>query len=342
MMLVCLCALLSVSTLPLSAQTRVAEGWFRYTPFGHSLLADVHPDLVRMDIAANTNHPTYDYTQGGKQYRTTTLTMFGLSLPIWTGQVVDERFYLNVKMTLSASLWMDLFESTTSPITNTDFRVSLPTWTFMHQCRLGFMKNYSVAWSPFKHESTHIGDELLLQHVDQGYPLRRVNVSYNYTELQFTVNETADRYSSNHCLRAGVMILLSPKRGWYFIEQRDGDESLAQPRLSPWEAYVQYQYQSDTSPHGFQAVVSAELRNRAIYGYPVFSFDGQTLSSKEQKEKRRFTYNIFAGVRYNTPNYDGYFSRFAFGIRAYHGNCPHGQFRNIDNFSQIGACLIFE
>ena len=84
-----------------------------------------------------------------------------------------------------------------------------------------------------------------------------------------------------------------------------------------------------------------EVRNRECYGYDL-SVLATDNPKRLQKDKRVFTYNIFLGARYNTPNYDGYFSRIALGLRVYHGNCPYGQFRSIANYSQVGACLMFE
>jgi len=175
-----------------------------------------------------------------------------------------------------------------------------------------------------------------------------VNVSYNYTEFVFTLNEAEDRYSENHCLRLGLMLLWAG--GWYNVDKEDGDASIVDPRgtkkvpywqRNPWELFLQYQYQSPTSRHGFQGIASAEIRNRECYGYDLNALKTDNPIPRKA-EKRVFTYNIFVGARYNTPNYDGYFSRVALGIRAYHGNCPYGQFRSIDNYSQIGACMIIE
>lgn len=312
-----------------------SHGFFMYTPYGESLYADMHPNFVRVEFAFHTNHPAYDYAATTNKMRWTTLGLFGFNLPVWRGDFDNHRFGVSVTETLSAHLWLDLFEPQTAPVINTDYRIAAPTVTFLHRLNKGFAQNYSIAWSPFKHESTHIGDELQLSHVDAAYPLRRVNVSYNYTELVFTFNEPEQRLDACHTFRAGLMLLLSPRDGWYSVKPADGEESFVQPRLSPWEAYLQYQYQSPASKHGFQAVVSAEVRNRALYGY---TYNGVGT----QPEKRVFTYNVFVGARYNTPNYSGYFSRFIVGLRAYHGNCPYGQFRDINNYNQLSLSIIFQ
>ena len=248
------------------------NGWLTYAPYGKSLLSDIHPNFVRFEVVENTNHKTFDFTHSGKPYRPSTQGCFGLDLPIWNGNFgKDSLFGINISLTASAYLWMDLFESQTSPVINTDYRISLPTATFIHRHNRKFLKNYSVAWSPFKHESTHIGDEIQIKRKEAGYAIRRVNVSYNYTELAFTLNEPEDRTVQCHTFRVGFMHLFFPKEGWYRITSSagDGDASLAHPTVSPFEAYFQYQYQTPTSRHGIQGVISAEIRNRVIYGYDL-------------------------------------------------------------------------
>ena len=332
-----------------SASTPFGRGLFRYAQFGHSLYADVHPNFPRMDIPYITNNEVYDYSSHtGQAYRWHTMGLFGFNLPIWTGNIVDSTYALSVNMHLSANLWMDFYDWSTSPIVDTDYRIGLPTITFLHRLNRGFAKNYSIQWSHFKHESTHIGDELQIRYIDRGYAIKRVNVSYNYTEFVFTFNEAEDRFAQNHTFRLGLMLLWHG--GWFNMDPDAGDATLLDPHgmefvpyieRNPWELYFQYQYQSPTSKHGFQGIASAEIRNRECYGYDL-SVLATDDPKNMQEEKRVFTYNIFVGARYNTPVYDGPFSRIAFGLRAYHGNCPYGQFRSISNYSQIGFCLMFE
>lgn len=321
----------------------VRDGFFRYSSYGQSLLADMHPSFVRFDVAGITNHSEWDWGQTGKKVRTHTFCTMGINLPVWSGKLADERFSLSVAMPLSASIWLDLGEPVTAPVVNTDYRIGGPAWTFTHHIGQKFVKNYSITVDPFKHESTHLGDELTLQRISHGLPLSRVNVSYNYSEYIFTLNDPDLDYTQTHTFRAGLMILWSPRHGWYVINEADGDASVAQPRISPWEAYFQYQYQSPLFKQFVQIVASLEVRNRALYGYPEFEWSAQDgVSYSLQKERRVFTYNVFMGVRLCHPHRRGLFSRANVGLRLYHGNNPYGQFRNHANFSQIGACVIFE
>lgn len=321
--------------LSVKAQDLPRRGFFCYAPYGHSLLADVHPNFTRLDIAGFSNHTAYDYGQGGRSWRAAVFGIMGVEVPIWRGEFKESTYGLSFTMTASSTIWLDILEKTTAPVVNTDYRFGMPTLTFIHRLNKGFVKNYSIAVSPFKHESTHIGDELQIQHMEQGYPLRRVNVSNNYAELAFTLNEPEQRSDACHTFRLTTAILLHPASGWYTVTPADGPIELLGATTAPLEAWLQYQYQTQATEGGLQGVVSAEIRNRALYGY---TYNGEGT----QDERRIFTYNAFIGLRYNTPGYDGYFSRFALGLRGYYGNCPYGQFRNLPNFAQVGISLIFQ
>ena len=345
--------------------------WFQYVPYGHSLYADVHPDFVRMDVSATSYSTATNYGNPNNKYGGHMFAVFGGRISIWSMDFQQRRFGLNISQTFNAQLWMDIFERTTAPIINTDYRVGIPTLTFIHRfeqsgrepvpssVKGSFLKNYSIQVCPFKHESTHIGDELVLQRADKGYALRRVNVSYNYAEMLLTLNEPENRYIETHTFRLGAFVLLRPQEGWYFVNSSDGavnnlytnntthlnqagQSERYGPSGMPFEIWLQYQYQSVCSRLGFQALVSAEIRNRAMYNYSLTETAVSPLPRYGTADNRRFTYSIFAGARYNMPHYDGYFSRLAFGIRAYHGNCPYGMFRSEDNFSYIGFSIVYQ
>lgn len=340
-----------------------AGRWFQYVPYGQSLCADEHPDFMRADIGAVRYTPETNYGNSSAKYSAQVFAVFGVRINIWSMDIQDRRFGFSFSQTASAHLWMDISEPTTSPVVNTDYRVGVPTFTFLHRLQgeeaVPFLKNYSIQFCPFKHESTHIGDEMVLQRADKGYALRRVNVSYNYVEMDVTLNEPEDRYAPTHTFRVGALVLLKPKHGWYFVDSRDGDvNNIASnqpvrnnraglperygPSGLPFEMWLQYQYQSGCSPHGFQAIVSAEVRNRAMYGYSLTETAHADTPREAKYDPRRFTYSVFVGARYNMPHYDSYFSRIAVGVRAYHGNCPYGMFRSVDNFSSIGLCIVYQ
>lgn len=360
LLLSCICS--AADLLPDSVAYRAGK-WFQYVPYAHSLYADEHPEYFRVDMGAVSCKPEANYGGTSAAYSMQMFAVFGARISVWTMDLQERRFSLNVAQTASACLWMDVSESTTVPVVNTDYRIAVPTFTFLHRLqgkdKVPFLKNYSIQFCPFKHESTHIGDEMVLQRADMGYALRRVNVSYNYAELDVTLNEPEDRYAATHTFRLGALLLLNPKEGWYWLDSRDGDvNNIASnqpvhlnkigiperygPSGLPFEVWLQYQYQSSCSKHGFQAIVSAEIRNRARYGYSLTETSHALTPREAAADPRCFTYSVFVGARYNMPHYDGYFSRVAMGVRAYHGNCPYGMFRNIDNFSHVGICVVYQ
>lgn len=324
----------------------VRTNWYGYVPYGKSLLADVHPNFPRVDICSATNSPVYDFGDSGTKQRAFFQGVIGMDIPIWNGNFANGRFGLSVTDALSVTIWMDFFERTTAPVVNTDYRIGAPTATFIHRINDvesgRFVRNYSIAFTPLKHESTHVGDEHQIRRIDQDYALRRVNVSYNYAELALTLNEPEHKRASYHTLRAGGMLLLAPHAGWYTVieEAGDGPASLAHPRLSPWEAYLQYQYQTKTTRRGIQGVASCEIRNRAVYGYDLALLHGET--DKGREDSRRFTLNTFVGFRVHSKHYQGYFSTKSFGLRYYNGNCPYGMFRSIKDYQSIGLSVIMQ
>lgn len=331
-------------------------GWLRWAPYGQPLYADTHADACRLDISALTMNPAYDYGQKGTTWQAHVWGLFGFNLPVYSWDSPDNRFGISLALPLSAHLWMDLGEPSTAAIVNTDYRIAGPTITFIHRLNHGFAQNYSISWHPFRHESTHVGDELVLQRSDMGYGLRRVNVSYNYTELQFTFNEPENREEQNHTFRLAIMIPFNWSKGWYFVEERDGEiqqigdgqymidskgrEKKRGPAVVFPECYLQYQYQTPThTKSGIQGVLSIEGRLRAQYGYELTSMKGDYAGAGE--DKPTLTGNLFIGMRCNKCR-DGYFGRTTWGIRAYYGNCPYGQFRSVKDYAQIGVCLIVQ
>lgn len=340
-----------------SIASQARDGWFAWAPYGHSLYSDTHPDMCRLDMAGVTMDQAYDYDRSGRNMAFHMMGGFGFNLPTWSRDIRDGKFGFSITMPMSVILWMDISEPVTAAVMNTDFRVGGPTLTFIHRIeRSGFLRNYSVYAEPFKHESTHIGDELVLHRKSEGYAISRANVSYNFAEVRFTLNEPESRSDQYHTFRASLMIPYMTSYGWYVIEERDGQtdqvpggntrinksgrQEAHGPRISVPEWYVQYQWQSKTAGCGIQGIVSAELRGRAVYGYDLGTMSGAPATTAT-KDSYGVSVNSFFGIRYNGGG-DGYLSRAAFGIRAYYGNCPYGMFRSIRGYSQIGACLIIQ
>lgn len=313
-------------------------GWFQYTPYGKSLLADVHPNFARADMCMSTNNPSYDFGDNGSKRRGFFDGVFGYDLPIWNVNFSSQRFGISISDPMSINVWMDYFEGTTSPVVNTDYRIAAPTFTFIHRLSNSFFRNYSVTIAPFKHESTHIGDEHQIKRLEEEYPLRRVNVSYNYAETILTLNEPESKLKDFHTFRVGGMVLCQPNKGWYqvFEDAGDGNSLCVNQETVPCELYLQYQYTSKLKKRHFQGVASVEIRNRALYSYDLQS----KFPMAPPKDSRITTINVFGGVILNASPKFSYFTRTALGVRIYKGNCPYGMFRSIKDYNQIGLSFI--
>lgn len=357
--------LLSLTSYPLYGQFR--EGFLGYAPFGQPLIAESFPDHFRIETAFLSMDPSYDYSGNNNSSGYHAITVFGTNFPLWSGSFLEEKYLFSVAQGMSAVLWMDIFEPSTSVVNNIDFRVSLPSFTLVRKFDMGFMDNLAFFISPFRHESSHVGDELVIARRNRGYAIPRVNVSYDYAEFKFSLNEPMDFMSENHNVRLGYVwnleldthINLTEQRNgsWYFIDEREGDiyqaPSAAEritknplgyryvpgPRNRRQEYYLQYQYQSKAR-YGFQAVFSSELRSRVVYGFDLNAKVGDAPSSATG-DGRTLAITAFAGVRYNRSR-NSQMNHMSLGVRYYRGNCPYGQFRSVADFSQLGFSLIYE
>ena len=131
MMALLIALLLFVPLVSVGENNPSGSGFLRYSPYGQSLLADVHPNFVRFDVAYVTNHQEWDWGQTGKSMRMNTYGVMGMNLPLWSGELKKGKSALNVTLPLSTSLWLDLIEPVTAPVVNTDYRIALPVFTYV-------------------------------------------------------------------------------------------------------------------------------------------------------------------------------------------------------------------
>jgi hypothetical protein len=335
-----------------AGHTTFWEGLAAMPAWGRPFWADMHSTLTRGEVAYATNSPEYDWAHEGGDFRPYVFANLGADLPVWSGSFANKKYGLSVTLPFMVDVWLDMFERTTAPIINTGYRFGAFDVGFMHRLEAPWhgIKNYAIRLSPLKHECTHIGDELTIHRAGDSMSITRVNVSYNYAELMLTVNDPDGSLKRNHALRLGVLLLHNFERGWYDILPEEGDVSLVEPSHRPFELYVQYQFQTNTSRRGFQGITSVELRQRERYNYP-FSYSGKLEDFIENRQDidswlknigSKSCVNIFAGVRYNNPQRSGYFSKMGVGFRYYRGINPYGQFRSQPIYNQLGVALLFE
>jgi hypothetical protein len=334
----------SADTIPVSSKSI-----FQQREFGKYFISDIYAPITSVQVGTGLNLKEYNISSSRSAvyvpYNETTL---GVEIPIYQFNRTNRsglQTKLSLSIPISAQIWFDFFEKATAPILNTDYRFGVVELNFLKEINRQGIRNLAIKFIPFFHESTHIGDEVLLYRVLSGFPIRRVNVSYEVAELAVTVNDPNGSIRNNHALKLGVRGLLNPSKGWYSVRSIEADTTQVVASKKWWESYVQYQHQRSK---GFLAskravsVISVEIRNRVRFGYP--SYLGQDnlneWASLALKEDFAFCFNGYLGWKFSFDSQK--FPKLGSYIRWYTGINPHGQFRNIPFYDFLGFALVYE
>jgi hypothetical protein len=324
-------------------------------PFGEPFWADMHSTLIRVEIAYARNSPDYDWGNFDTKYRPFVFANLGVDLPIWYGSFAAGKYGLSLTMPFMMDVWFDRFEFETSPIINTSYRFGAFDIGFIYRFNSPLtvfphfnIYNWTVKLSPFKHESTHLGDELVIHRKNMEMPITRVDVAYNFAELVFTLNDPDSQHRSNHGFKFGFLFHYEFRNGWYTVMEWDGSTDDVQRSRIPFELYAQYQYQSPLFSRGFQVIASFEYRLRERYKYP-FSYEAVNDSLQNRRDilvatgNNNFAncFDFLVGIRYDNQKLN-YFSKIGIGARFYSGINPYGQFRSMPQYRQFGLMAFFE
>ena len=343
--------LLFIILLPNLLYAKFDYKMFDYSDWYRPFWADMHSTITSTELALAFNTDEYNFNnkieKHNELYKIFSFSNIGLDLPLLSGKFGNGKLGLGLTLPLFVDIWVDYFEPITSPVINASYRMGLPEIVFINRLNpSNFIKNYAIKLTPFKHESTHLGDEFVLYRKDSEMPITRVNVSYNYSELGLTINDPDGTTQDNHSLRLSLMKLINSDAGWYSMQPFEGDTSLVKYPTSKYEFYVQYQYQ--TATHNFlhlQGIFSLEWRNRVRYDYP-FSYSDLSIFQTDDWRVIEDIYsylnlNIAMGMRYNNPAIMKDY-KVGLALKLYNGINPYGQFRCIPFFSKIGIAVLFE
>ena len=327
-----------------SVSSMYKSGWVIPATFCKPFLADLSSTITSAGIGISKNEKEYDLSPSKvKAYNTTFLANVGVSIPIFTKNFNNNRFGWALSTPVHFQLWLDIFEKTTSPVLNTDYSAAVIEVKFIQRLNHKYFRNYSIKFVPLYHQSTHLGDELTIYRMEQKLALTRVNVSYYYWELSLWINESERRTGKNHSFRGGFMHLLNPERGWYSIRPQEGNADLVIPEKRPYEFYLQYQLQTGRyflSSNKFQNVLSMEVRNRPKYNYPYSIYEEGIWSDEKPTRASQWNFNLYYGWRIIQEAFP--YHNLGFGIQAYMGGNPHGQFRDIPGYRYVGVTMVFE
>ena len=320
------------------------SGFFKTSRYCQPFVSEVENYRTQAGLLLASNSEEYDVSNSRKTYKVFQYTTAGTEIPIYrklrslNGKAHDAFAFSSA---LAFHLFWDPFEPYTSPIITTDYRIAAISFKYIRFLEYNKIKNLSFKFTPYNHESTHIGDDLTLYRLGKKYPITRVNVSYEYCEFVFTVNDPNGSQEQNHSFRFGWQYRINGTDDYYIVYENEGDPSLVHPTGIKSEYYLQYNFLRTKGPltwNKWKNILSFELRNRAQYQYPEFSTRNGYMENLPLGPSRAFTFNLYVGYRYakiHGPSLGIY-------LHAYSGILPYGQFRNQADFKSIGLSLVLE
>jgi hypothetical protein len=108
-------------------------GLVRAPSWGRPFWADMRSTLIHAEGAYATNNAEYDWTGSGDKYRPYVFLNLGVDFPIWSHDFAGQRYGVSLSQPMSIYVWMDMFEHSTRPIIDTDYRVGVPELSFIHR-----------------------------------------------------------------------------------------------------------------------------------------------------------------------------------------------------------------
>lgn len=336
--------LLTFIGLGLQAQDSLnSKSFFKKRDFGQYYYSDNYAPITNIGMGAMVLLDNYNVGIDRSGIAIVSEPTLGIELPIYYFKSTSQRWSLSVP--ISVSIWFDFLEERTAPILNTDYRFALIEFNYSRTLNHSRIKNMGFRFIPFFHESTHIGDELVISKLSDSIPFSRINVSYETFELALIINDPYHQKIKNHSARLGAKVLWNPQKGYYTVDSLEVSDLLEINPSQRWiEPYLQYQFQN---PEGWLSndymmfVFSQDFYLRVRYGYGSY-FTGKfgDLQYKEKGEAYQLCSTTMIGWKFYNSKKElsntGLFFKLYFGIN------PHGQFRNIPVYPWLGVNWVYD
>lgn len=328
------------------------SGFFESAAFGRPFLSEMHSTLPKIEVGYSKSYSEFNLLEESKKFNRPLVELhLGIDAPLyayrWGKLGNGYRWGIAVSLPVSVHVLEDMWDPVTAPVINTDYRFGSPRVRAIRYIEgFRFLKNISLSWLPAFHECTHLGDEITIYRKEENFPITRINVSYEYTEFQLTVNDPDTSRETLHSLRLGGLYRISNRGlGWYSVRQ---DAELTEPvQLAEskynYECYALYQLQRSTgflASKRFVNVASIEARYRLRYGIPMFRKLDDKWETTEVNERMTWNANFYFGWKFypkTTVNHS-----LSVLFHAYRGINPFGQLRNYPGYPFFGASLIYE
>lgn len=331
----------------------VWDGIGQSTNYSKPFLSEMHSTMCKAEVGYNKSYSEFDLLETKSKFsRPMAELHVGFDAPIYAYGYGTPGCYqkwgVGISFPLSVHVLEDLWGPETAPVINTDYRFGAPKLkAIYHVSDYNFIKNISLSWLPIFHECTHLGDEIIIYRIDENFPITRINVSYEYTEMQLTINDPIERDENYNSFRFGFAYRISNRGlGWYSVrEDIEANKDIElKPSTHRSEYYIEYQAQRAKgflASKRFVNVISMEVRNRLRYGYPLFVKDANgAWTSKAVNEQMELCYNLYAGYKfYPRVKQDQSLGLF---LHAYRGLNPYGQLRNYPSYPFFGISITYE
>ena len=256
------------------------DGFLEKADYAKPFTSEIHSTLSKIEVGYNRSYSEYNLLGQNSQFDRPMVEMHvGFDAPIYAitfGDLGNNRpkWGLAISLPLSVHVLEDMWDPVTAPVINTDYRFGSARFrAIRYFAGTGFLKNISFSWLPIFHECTHLGDEITIYRKDENFPITRINISYEYTEFQVTLNDPDGSRETRQSFRLGGLYRISNRGlGWFSVRKdaeltTDLDIPASKYRA---EYYAEYQFQRSSgflASKRFVNMVSFEVRNRLRYGY---------------------------------------------------------------------------
>ena len=299
--------------------------------FGKPFVSDIRSSVVKFEEGFVNDLGKF-YYKPNYQQRPISEGHVGSDIPLlsyrkhFTGGIWKSTFV----MTGAFNIILDSLEPTTRMVINTDYWLGSEFRTVIYHpvFENWNIRNLGFVITPLYHESTHIGDEFVMEALQQDPTFYRVNVSYESWVLALTLNDPDTLQGNVFSTRIALSGVWFPQDGFYQYdpsETQGQDLLLGEKSMEYWMQLNWRRTQGLLANSQFHQINSIEVRNRIKYGYEA-----------DNPERRTWNINAYFGWEYQSNSdrkVGGY-------LRTYYGINPNGQFRDIDNFYFIGLSLV--
>ncbi|MEI6594487.1 MAG: hypothetical protein WCO28_02925 [Bacteroidota bacterium] len=329
------------------------DGFFMNSDYSKPFVSEIHSTQCKVELGYNKVESEFDLLEEKSRFQRPMVELhLGFEAPLYaTGFGIkgsEKSWGFGIRLPLSVHVLEDMWGPETAPVINTDYRFGAPRFVAIRKISGNrFLKNISFSWIPMFHECTHLGDEITIYRMDEKFPITRINVSYEFTEFQVTLNDPGKSTDNCQSLKLGLMYRLSDRgQGWFSARKNVEITQDINIPTSNYRAeyYADYLFQRSK---GFLAnkrcvnIFSLEVRNRLRYGYPLFRKVNGAWETKEIKETMEFCFNFYAGYKFLPKNNEGNHS-VSLLFHAYNGLNPYGQLRNYSSYPFFGIALTYE